>query len=470
MEMGNCYHTPSKVDCRGPYHCRNTAMRCNLVQNPGFEANLSGWATNNVVTTNYKPLEGTASARMGSGFASMFQDVSLTGISNKALLLIFEVVATAPEGGSKFSDMIVEVLWLDMAGNEIGRGLRVLLPNAGSYSRSIFLNVTDRSPKNATKARLLFSKQEDLTTPNFLDIDHIVLTPADSINLLQNPGFQSGLMNWNASEVIPGSLPFEGTSEALFDENGTLYQDVDITRKTRFPFLLSFTVFGEGSLNAKVIWLDGLNNPIASPGLSLFIPSLTFNAYLPCLAVTKPAPVNAVKARVLFTSSTAIGTRVHFDNVMLIPVQSANLIQNPSFESGLIDWNSFQTSIITPDPNNAYEQEKYAKMGTSGFLIQDVSLDRQGCCYLFSFGCRSTSGYSNLLAEVRWLDVKGNEIGLGLNLIVTERSSSWIPYYGVTEPAPPGAVRAKVLFSLQGGIIELDQIVFTCLSSCASTC
>jgi hypothetical protein len=55
-------------------------MASNLVQNPSFEAGLAGWTSGNVIPADVYPFEGTATARMGPGVASLWQDVPIVGL------------------------------------------------------------------------------------------------------------------------------------------------------------------------------------------------------------------------------------------------------------------------------------------------------------------------------------------------------------------------------------------------------
>ncbi|NLW17420.1 MAG: hypothetical protein GX033_07235 [Firmicutes bacterium] len=59
----------------------------------------------------------------------------------------------------------------------------------------------------------------------------------------------------------------------------------------------------------------------------------------------------------------------------------------------------------------------------------------------------------NGTAQVIWLDRNGNEIGLGLSLVMQADhppngidTFKWLVYTGITEPVPPGTVAARVQF------------------------
>lgn len=49
----------------------------NLIQNPSFEEGLNFWSADNVTVNDNNPFEGTATARLGPGIASITQDILL---------------------------------------------------------------------------------------------------------------------------------------------------------------------------------------------------------------------------------------------------------------------------------------------------------------------------------------------------------------------------------------------------------
>jgi hypothetical protein len=147
----------------------------NLIQNPSFEEGLSFWSAHNASVSDNNPFEGTATARLGPGIASITQDV-LLGIPRSSLLLSFTVAAPA---STDPGNLTVNVKWLDKHHLEIGTGLSMLIPSATIGRQLLWLtevNVTDLAPENACKARVIFSKSEGTGCNNFIDLDLVVLT------------------------------------------------------------------------------------------------------------------------------------------------------------------------------------------------------------------------------------------------------------------------------------------------------
>jgi hypothetical protein len=147
----------------------------NLIQNPSFEEGLNFWSAHNVTVSDNNPFEGTATARLGPGIASITQDI-LLGIPKASLLLSFAVEAPA---SSDPGNLTVTVKWLNKQHMEIGTGLSMLVPSATIGRQFLWLsevNATDLTPDDVYKARVIFSKSEGAGCNSFIDLDLVVLT------------------------------------------------------------------------------------------------------------------------------------------------------------------------------------------------------------------------------------------------------------------------------------------------------
>jgi len=147
----------------------------NLIQNPSFEEGLNFWSATNASVNDNNPFEGTATARLGPGIASITQDV-LLGIPRSSLLLSFAVEAPS---STDPGNLTVTVKWLNKQHLEIGTGLCMLIPSATIGRQILWLtevNVTDLAPENVCKARVIFSKSEGTRVNNLIDLDLVVLT------------------------------------------------------------------------------------------------------------------------------------------------------------------------------------------------------------------------------------------------------------------------------------------------------
>ena len=461
--------------------------RCgNLLQNPGFEAGLSGWdASTNVKAMDQNPFEGTQVAQMGPAKAFIFQDISLVGVERYPLLFSFEVFP-GPNSVKAQGNLIVEVLWLDKYHNPIGLGLRLFIPESAINNKShiTFFDITDSPSYGAAFARLLFSKSlgKEPEEPDTLQIDQVILAPVSSKNLVQNPGFQLGLEGWNA--IFTGAsylLPYEGSGKATTTgkKSAELIQDICIKDyPSHSSFLFGFAAGSVGAipLSVQVLWLDEENNPIGEPGIDYFIPKDTLPGqenYLTYLDLTNRSPKHAVKARIQFTCTSEVETGIDIDKVLFAKAACPNLVQNPSFKNGLDHWSITNTGLEVQD-NQAYEGTEEARINSGGgTMFQDIPIfSVSGHCFLFNFGYfRGVGEQGDLLAEVHWLDKKGDDIGLGLSIIVPKEATllgDWLVYTGITEPVPQGAASARIQFSKThgdpaAGSIYIDKVLFGCL-------
>lgn len=456
--------------------------RCgNLLENPSFEAGLTGWVTNNVSLSVGSPFEGTTTARMGQAAASMFQDVLLNKNCRKPLLLSFEIFPNVIQINVPVDYLIVEVLWLNDEGEIIGTGLRSLIPKERIVkitNRLTFVEITDLPPSGAAAARLQFSKGSTTDiSKNSLDIDQVILAPIASINLVKNSGFQLALTNWNATNATAQfTNVYEGTGTAKLGDNGTIFQNIPINQLPRnSEFLLSFAVIGSvntGSLRAQVIWLDKFGSPVGT-GLDLSITGAVledqFN-YTTYVDITNESPKNAVTAQIKFINDSSDVFQI--DKVIFARVMSTNLLQNPSFENNLTlsPWIGEGANVVQTD--ESYEGNRLARIAAAGGFISQSVIVEPMACYLLNFGYESEAVAStgDLLAEVYWLDRDGQEIGIGLSIIKGENAAispgKWLTYLGATEPAPENVVRARIQFSksIGMGTVDIDKVVFARLA------
>ncbi|NLP29563.1 MAG: hypothetical protein GX363_00345 [Clostridiales bacterium] len=491
-----CEAIPYELDCppfKNDHKKKDKIIRCNnLVQDPSFEGQSFQWISSNVSFTNSTVFEGVVQATLGPGIASLSQELSLQGVGLRPLFFSFNAVSNLPpDTGSEYAGILIaEVIWLDKDFNNIGSGLRMFIPGdrINNIARITFFAQTDPPPANATHAKIVFSKGQGLSEGNtdFISIDGVVLAPMACLDLLKNGDFEANLLEWRA---VPGNNTaflssykesLEGAGHVQTHFNGSLTQDIDVRP---FPpgtsFLLSFAVQGMGpvTLNVRLEWLDAGGNPIGS-GLNLSIPNETLanqGNYLSYINVSFPTLPGTATARLTFAAVVPSPTNfLRLDQVILAPVLTTNLITNPSFENGLNNWQHNLVTLV--QRNDVYEGRADAGLGEiGGALWQDVELRHaEGHCFLFStgLGFRQTSPtatFGSMIMKVIWLDKNDREIGLGLCLISTRQPSGsdfleWVPYVGITEPAPKGTTKARVLFSKTDstrGFIEVDNVVLT---------
>ncbi len=449
----------------------------NLLQNPSFESGLTFWQADNVITADTSAAEGTQVARLGFDPtirpASLFQDVPLLPLQRKPLFLSFIAYSTAGGPGN----LVAEVLWLDVNGTIMGTGLRASLSSSLiSNPRITFFDVTDRPPIGAVWARLLFSTNAS-DFPVLLDLVNLV--PVETPNLINNPSFELGLAEWDATVFAPDfTIKWEGgAAVSQTGAPGTLSQDIPLNLlHPGAAYLLSFAArsLQNSTVTAQLIWLNALGNPIGTPGIDITIAPTTLSGqgqYLNFVQLSGPAPIGAVQARLVFTASGAIASILQLDQVILVRLASPNFLQNPGFVNGLDGWSSVG---VTAQNTGGYIGQNFVNLSSSGALInQTVTLPFgvAGHNFLLNFalhysGTEAING--DVYAQVHWLDAQGNEIGIGLALIVSQPGQpvdQWQVYTGLTERVPLGTVSVRIQFTKSSGleaeaIIGLDSVIF----------
>ncbi len=458
---------------------RRPEPRCfNLVQNPSFEAGFASWETSGDIFIQTGAYEGVHVVQMGEGEASLWQDVSLSGVATLPLLLSFNLFGSFLEISPNTT---VEVLWLDAHRNSIGQGRRLFIGEGtlgGVLSaRHTFLAITETPPRDATYARVLFSKPEGLNN-SLLQIDQVILTPVRTLNLVQNHGFEADLLSWSTGGTFSTNyeLHMVGAASAISAESGLLSQDIPITNQPkRSPYLLSFALQCEDEVTVRVTvqWLDSSDSVIGT-GLELTVPMDTLRAqhgFLTYLALTEPAPRGATTARITFeTSASETGLRV--DQVIFARTRTTNLVQNPSFEDELNGWSADQLTAL--NSSVAYEGNWMAHFDNEGgALWQDVPLtSAAGNCFIFSCALRAGftdvgTAVTNGLIKLIWLDRRGREIGLGLSLVVrpialTQVGPVWLLYVAITDKAPVGTAAVRISItkpSETNGSLDVDRVL-----------
>jgi hypothetical protein len=445
----------------------------NLLQNASFESDLTFWHADNVTSVDTSPAEGTQAASLGPGVASLYQDVVLGPLQRNPLFLSFIAYVAAGAPG----ELVAEVLWLDASGIVIGNGLRAFIPGTTlSTAHITFFDITDRPPLGTQWARLQFSKG----TPSVaVLLDLVNLAPVQTTNLVRNPSFERGLADWSAAGFDSGfTLPFEGAANAVQSVTpGTLSQDVPI--QPVLPgssYLLSFAALApvNSTVTAQLLWLNIFGTVIGEPAINAPIVATTLSgqgAYMNFLQSSGPAPIGAVKARLVFTATSGTGSTLNLDQVNLIRLTSPNLLENPGFINKLDDWT---TQGVAAQGTGGFVGENFALLSGAGAIINQkvvLPLGSARDSFLFGFALRfsgSDAVNGNVLAQVHWLNIFGAEIGLGLALVISQPlqiRAQWQLFTGFTEQAPLDAVSARIQFTKSassgtGADIGLDSVIF----------
>lgn len=443
----------------------------NLIQNASFESGLSYWQSENAEAANSSPSEGNQSAALTGGVGSLFQIVPLPAIQRSPLFLSFITYGNQEEGTA---NLTAKVIWLNAELNEIGIGLSAVIPASNiQLARVTFFDVTDTPPLGAFWAKLLFSRSAAEST---IYLDLVNLAPVRSINLIQNPSFERGLDGWITEDISTSfASALEGTASASGQLLGVLRQIVPLRPLSiGSAYLLSFSCFAESNIVSLVVrWLNILGMPIGDPAINVSVAAATLghqDNYLNIVQLTPPAPPCAVAAEIELSYTNELASAPFIDQVLLIRMDSANLLENPGFALGLEGWTSQNVTLLD---TNAYVGSNYAGLAEGGALIhQTVALPplAHSGSFLFNFalhyaGIDADNGL--VTAQVLWLDRNCREIGLGASLNILQEvqaKQQWQVYTAFTERAPINAVAARIQFAKSEGaagtVIGLDSVTF----------
>lgn len=135
------------------------------------------------------------------------------------------------------------------------------------------------------------------------------------------------------------------------------------------------------------------------------------------------------------------------------PGQTLNVLDNPSFENGLTDWDTWNTVQI--ETTDVYHQQNSARLVGQSQLTQTQSVVI-GETYSFS-GYYKTEGSSTWLdVAISFWDSNGNQIGGASDQL--NQSSSWTTFL-VQSEAPVGATSVVVaVYCDNGGELLVDQL------------
>jgi len=284
------------------------------------------------------------------------------------------------------------------------------------------------------------------------------------------------LAGWSATNVtITDSNLFEGTQEATLGPNvASIFQDIPLSGCCD-PLFLSFNVFAvldninSGSLVVEILWLNSDRETIAT-GLRLFIPEGRINnsSRITYFAVTDRPPSGTTWARLQFSKGAgALPDPVKLDQIILARASTSNLVQNPGFELGLTSWTA---TTFVPDFDRPYEGAAQVHATDDGNLYQDIPINNLPAHTPLLLSFAASGGLTSLSVQVLWLNQAGSQIGPpGIDLFIpgdtfVAQNNNYLTYLDFTEPAPAGAVAARVLFTdtiEKQTDIFLDQVILT---------
>jgi beta-glucanase (GH16 family) len=160
----------------------------NLIQNAGFESNLSNWTDWFASTTVTSPVySGSKALRIGSSSTAQWSGIQ-QNLSNVASNTAYTFSGRGQVGASGVQ-CYLGIKGADTAGNNFNHELTIT--SVGSYAQ---VSKTFTTPVNLNWIQVYASQSP---ASNYCYLDDLSLTLATTApNLVQNPGFESSFANW----------------------------------------------------------------------------------------------------------------------------------------------------------------------------------------------------------------------------------------------------------------------------------
>jgi len=165
---------------------------------------------------------------------------------------------------------------------------------------------------------------------------------------------------------------------------------------------------------------------------------------------------------------------------VIVSIPEGNLIKNPGFELGLAFWQAPLTLTSTITQNVRIADAGLAHSGLAmlglgslypkqpAMVFQEVEVC-SGKYFELDFSVAGLCACAApLQATVQWLDARGNEIGLGVSILIPAATiglvteGGWTLHSGITDQAPVGTGSARISFTRGSGLAEifLDDVHF----------
>lgn len=150
--------------------------------------------------------------------------------------------------------------------------------------------------------------------------------------------------------------------------------------------------------------------------------------------------------------------------VSIMSKASGNLVQNGSFELGLLAW---QYENVLSAKGNSHTGTYRAVLGGEGeqqsALFQNIKISHNRCYILSLFACSEESS-GDLHIKLIWLDKKGADIGAGISFDVPSSNLStfpiWTYFVELSGKSPDDARYARLSITKDpGGCVSLDDII-----------
>lgn len=393
----------------------------NLVTNPSFENDLSGWegwqsSLTRIALADAPDGDYVVRVTRTAGTSYTVDDNPATVISTTAGQTYWASAwAKAASGSSEGKSVTLRLREINSSGVLVKETISQAIPLATTF-RQLFITATAIGSGNTMDVRI---SQSGAASGDSFYADQFILEPAPTDNLVTNPSFESNTTGWIGwqSTLSRTQLPgvdgdyvvkvtrSAGTSFTVNDEPPTISSTTSGQTYDASAWVQAASSSSEGkTVTLKIREKNGageLVQEITSPTVTLadFFKQLS-------VSITAQGNGNTIDVRISQTSA-ASGDAFYADLFVITadefvpPPDQDNLISNPSFETSLAGWIGWQAVLaresVGDAPDGNYAVKVSQSTGTS-FTVNDqpanVSSTTAGQEYIASAWVKAASGSS----------------------------------------------------------------------------
>src|SRR5690606_36313098 len=393
----------------------------NLISNPSFESDLSGW----------------------EGWQSSLARIALADAPDGD----YVVRVTRTTGTSYTVDDNPATVTATMAGQTYWASAWVKAASTSSQGKSVTLRLREINSSGvlvketisqaiplATTFRQLFITATAVGSGNTLDVrisqggaasgdsfyaDHFILEPAPTDNLVSNPSFESNTSGWTGwqSTLSRTQLPgvdgdyvvkvtrSTGTSYTVNDEPPSITSTTAGQTYDASAWVQAASTSSEGkTVTLKIREKNGAGEVVQE----ISSPASTLSSFFKQLSVSITAQGNGNTIDIRISQTSAAGSDAFYADLFVLttgdfvpPPDPENLISNPSFETSLNGWIGWQAVLARESlgdaPDGNYAVKVSHSTGTS-FTVNDqpanVSSTTAGQEYIASAWVKAASSSS----------------------------------------------------------------------------
>jgi hypothetical protein len=345
----------------------------NLIANSGFESGMTNWVNwANAAVMEGTGISGSSGLRVGTAAGGAAQDVA--GIVAGRDYQLSARVRVSAAGDVAY----LGINMLDASGNVV---LQRILEFSGTVYETVSAQLA--APASAVKAVVFVWKN---ASSGYAFVDEVALAspgtapppppqpppPSGVVNLLSNPGFESGMSNWVdwGNTVVSAGVGASGSANALRvgTQAGGAGQDVgSIVAGAQYRLAASVRVS-----DASETGYIGVNL-VDAAGNNVDQQVMSFNntSYATLASAEFQAPAGAVRALVYVWKNSG-GGYAYVDNFEFgrVGATATNYVVNGGFENQLASWRAFGGTVVTDAASGTYA----AAASANGGMSQDVSL------------------------------------------------------------------------------------------------